>query len=215
MTPPPPALRLATPADGAACATVYRPYVEAAVVSFELTAPSPGEMAGRIARTLERTPWLVAEVDGIVRGYAYATRHRERPAYDWTAETTVYVDAAFPGRGLGRALMTVLLGVLRRQGFHLAVAGITLPNPGSVGLHRALGYRRIGEFEAIGWKDGGWHGVEWYGLELGPRSETPSPIVPVRALGDIDALVRALSDRSGDAPRPTTPPGTPRPRPAA
>jgi phosphinothricin acetyltransferase len=177
-------IRLATPADGAACAAVYRPYVEGAVVSFELVAPSADEMAARITRTLERTPWLVAEVDGVVRGYAYAGRHRERPAYDWTAETTVYVDEAYVGRGLGRALMSALLGLLRRQGFHLAVAGITLPNPGSVRLHTGLGFRRVGEFEAIGWKNGGWRGVDWYTLELGPRSGAPSPIVPVGELQD-------------------------------
>jgi phosphinothricin acetyltransferase len=141
-------------------------------------------MAARIARTVERTPWLVAELDGVVRGYAYASRHRDRPAYDWTAETTVYVDEAYLGRGLGRALMSELLELLRRQGFHLAVAGITLPNPGSVRLHAALGFRRVGEFEAIGWKHGGWHGVGWYALELGPRSDSPPPVVPIGALSD-------------------------------
>jgi L-amino acid N-acyltransferase YncA len=178
-------VRLATPGDAAACAAVYRPYVESAAVSFELAAPPPDEMAARIARTLARTPWLVAEVGGTVRGYAYGSRHRERPAYDWTVETTVYVDAAFQGRGVGRALMTALLAILRRQGFHLAVAGVTLPNPGSVRLHRALGFERVGEFGAIGWKHGGWHAVEWYALELGSRSEAPTPIV---ALPDLGAL---------------------------
>jgi len=182
-------VRLATPDDGAACAAVYRPYVEDAAVSFELVSPVADEMAGRIARTLERTPWLVAEIDGVVRGYAYGSRHRERPAYDWTVETTVYVDEAFVGRGLGRALMSALLRVLRGQGFHLAVAGITLPNPGSVALHRSLGYTRVGEFEAIGWKRGGWHGVDWYALELGPRTAAPAPIVPVRALPDLDSIL--------------------------
>ena len=172
-------VRLATPDDGAACAAIYAPYVAETAISFEVAAPTADEMAARIARTLERTPWLVVEADGIVRAYAYGSRHRERPAYDWTVETTVYADRAFHGRGTGRAAMTALLAILRRQGFHLAVAGITQPNPGSTGLHLALGFRRIGEFEAIGWKDGAWHGVEWFGLELGPRSERPSPIVPL------------------------------------
>ena len=76
--------------------------------------------------------------------------------------------------------MTALLEVLRLQGFHLVVAGITQPNPASTALHRALGFERIGEFEAIGWKFGGWHGVEWYGLELGPRDLPPAPIRPAR-----------------------------------
>lgn len=169
-------IRLATPDDGAACAAIYRPYVERAPVSFELEPPTAEEMAARIARTLERTPWLVVELAGVVRAYAYGGRHRERAAYDWTVETTVYVDEGSQGRGLGRAAMTALLDVLRAQGFHLAVAGVTEPNPGSVGLHRALGFQPIGRYPAIGWKDGAWHDVSWFGLELAPRSEPPGPI---------------------------------------
>ena len=91
----------------------------------------------------------------------------------------MYVDRDFAGRGIGRAAMTALLEVLRLQGFHLVVAGITQPNPASTALHRALGFERIGEFGAIGWKDGRWHGVEWYGLELGPRDRPPAPIRPL------------------------------------
>ena len=136
-------------------------------------------MAARIARTVDRTQWLVAEVEGVVRGYAYGTRHRDRAAYDWTVETTVYVDAAFAGRGIGRASMAALLEILRLQGFHLVVAGVTQPNSASTALHRTLGFARIGEFEAIGWKEGRWHGVEWFGLELGPRDEVPQPIRPL------------------------------------
>lgn len=192
MEPAAATLRLATPDDGAACAAIYRPYVETTAVSFEQAPPDAAEMATRITRTIQRTPWLVAEVDGAVRGYAYASRHRERAAYDWTAETTVYVDEAFTGRGLGRASMTALLAILRVQGFHLAVAGVTLPNPGSVALHLSLGFARIGEFEAIGYKQGRWHGVEWYGLELGPREADPPPIRPIVSLAGTRELQRAL-----------------------
>ena len=159
-----PVVRLAGPEDGAACAAIYGPYVQETSISVELTPPTAGEMTARIARTIERTPWLVVEVDGVVRGYAYGTRHRDRAAYDWTVESTVYVDRAFAGRGLGRVAMTALLEILRLQGFHLVVAGITQPNPASTGLHTAIGFERIGEFRAIGWKEGRWHGVEWFGL---------------------------------------------------
>lgn len=181
-------VRPATSADGAACAAVYRPYVLGTAISFESVPPSADEMAARIARTIARTPWLVAEVDGIVRAYAYGSRHRERPAYDWTVETAVYVDESFTGRGLGRATMTALLAIVRLQGFHLAVAGITAPNAVSVALHRSLGFARIGEFGAMGWKSGAWHGVEWFALELGPRRTAPSPIRPLAdALADWEA----------------------------
>ncbi len=185
-------LRLAEPDDGAACATIYRPYVEKTAVSFELEPPSAAEMAARIARVLERTPWVVAELDGVVCGYAYGSRHRDRAAYDWTVETTVYVDEALPRRGVGRACMTALLAILRLQGFHLVVAGVTLPNDGSVRLHQALGFERIGAFEAIGHKLGRWHGVDWFGLELGPRLTEPPPVMPIAALEGTPEVAQAL-----------------------
>ena len=183
--------RLATPADGAACAAIYAPYVADTAISFETVPPTADEMAARIARTTERTPWVVVEVDGVVRAYAYGTRHRDRAAYDWTVETTVYVDREFGRRGLGRLAMGAVVEILRLQGAHLLVAGITLPNPGSVRLHESLGYQAIGEFAAIGWKFGGWHGVSWYALELGPRDAEPAPLVPVPEL-DPAALEAAL-----------------------
>ena len=186
--------RLATPADGAACAAIYAPYVETTSISFEVVAPTADEMAARISRTVERTPWVVVEIDGVVRAYAYGTRHRDRAAYDRTVETTVYVDGAFAGRGLGRRAMTAVIAVLRLQGAHLAVAGITPPNPASEGLHAALGFRRVGSFEAIGYKFGGWHGVTWYALELGPRLAEPAPFVPLAELAGSAALEAALAE---------------------
>lgn len=186
-------IRLATPADGAACAAIYRPYVERTGITFELVPPTPEEMAARIERVLARTPWLVAELDGVVRGYAYGSRHRERAAYDWTVETTVYVDEAAARRGIGRACMTALLEILRLQGFHLAVAGVTLPNDGSVGLHRALGFDPIGEYPAIGFKLGRWHAVAWFARELGPRPAAPPPIRPISTLVGTPELEGALA----------------------
>ncbi len=187
-----PRARLATPDDGAACAAIYALYVLDTSISFELVPPDAAEMAARIARTIERTPWIVVEVDGVVRAYAYGTRHRDRAAYDWTVETTVYVDRDRTRLGLGRIAMSAVLAVLRLQGALLAVAGITPPNDGSVGLHLALGFDRIGLFEAIGWKDRRWHGVEWFALELGPRVDEPAPLVPLPALAGTRELADAL-----------------------
>lgn len=188
-----PRVRLATPDDGAACAAVYAPYVTGTSISFELVPPDGPEMAARIARTVERTPWVVVELDGDVRAYAYGSRHRDRAAYDWTVETTVYVDREFARRGLGRIAMSAVLAILRLQGAHLAVAGVTPPNPGSVALHESLGFVRVGEFQAIGWKFGRWHGVEWFALELGPREGEPMPLVPLPALAGTPALAAALA----------------------
>lgn len=192
--PEPVRLRIATPADGPACAGIYEPYVTDTCVSFELTAPDGTEIGDRIARTVERTPWVVVEVDGAVRGYAYAGRFRERPAYDWTAETTVYVDRAFHGRGIGRAAMRAVLAILRIQGFHVAVAGVTPPNPRSVDLHLALGFERIGLFEAVGWKDGRWHGVAFFRLELSRPEPAPVPVRPLPDIAGSEAVARALAD---------------------
>lgn len=187
-------LRLATPADGPACAAIYEPYVTDTCISFELTPPDGMEIGARIGRTIDRLPWVVAEVDGLVRGYAYAGRFRDRPAYDWTAETTVYVDREIQGRGIGRAAMGAVVAILRLQGFHVAVAGVTPPNPGSVGLHLALGFERIGLFEEVGWKDGRWHGVEFFGLELSPRAVPPVPIRPLSEIAGSVEVALALAD---------------------
>jgi L-amino acid N-acyltransferase YncA len=190
-------VRLATPGDGAACAAIYAPYVRETAISFEAVPPSASDMAARITRTIERTPWVVVEVDSVVRAYAYGGRHRERAAYDWTVETTVYVDGDFGRQGLGRLAMGAVVAILRLQGAHLAVAGITLPNDGSVRLHESLGFRPIGEFEAIGWKHGGWHGVAWYALELGPRIPEPPPLIPLPELAGSAALAACLRSAEG------------------
>jgi L-amino acid N-acyltransferase YncA len=191
--PQPVRLRLATPDDGPACAAVYAPYVTDTCISFELTPPDGIEVGVRITRIVGSTPWVVAEVDGVVRGFAYAGRFRERAAYDWTAETTVYVDGGFHRRGIGRATMRAVLAILRLQGFHSAVAGVTPPNPGSVGLHEALGFERIGLFEEVGWKDGRWHGVEFFALELSPADRTPDPIRSLSEIAGSGELERILA----------------------
>lgn len=197
-TRPAPSVRLATPADAAACAAIYAPYVTGSAISFELVPPTEAEMAGRIERIAGHYPWVVVEVEGVVRAYAYASRHRDRPAYDWTAETTVYVDQAHHRQGLGRIAMRALVAVLRLQGFHLLVAGITAPNPGSFRLHDALGFAMIGEFEAIGWKDDAWHGVAFMGLELGPRDPVPDPVTPITELLGTPELADALHGHGAD-----------------
>jgi len=191
-------LRLATPADGNAIAAIYAPYVDETAISFELVPPTGEVIAERISKILEHWPYVVAEVDGAVRAYAYASRFRDRAAYDWTCESTVYVDRSLHRSGLGRATMEAVLRVVRLQGFRLVVAGVTPPNPGSVGLHLALGFERVGTFEGVGWKAGRWHDVEFFELELFPAADGADP-APVRGLPELrgtDDLGRAIK---GDA----------------
>jgi phosphinothricin acetyltransferase len=159
--------------DAAACAAIYAPSVESTPISFELTPPDATEFAHRIEKYAATHQFLVAEEDGEVVGYAYACRWRERPAYDWAVEVSVYVAGAHAGRGVGRALYGELLDRLRAQGFHVAVAGITLPNPASIALHERMGFAPIGALREVGWKLGGWHDVGYWQLLLAPDADDP------------------------------------------
>src|SRR2546421_2063666 len=152
--------------DGAGCAAVYAPYVTDSVASFEEWPPDATELTRRIERMTKRYPWLVAEHDGSVAGYAYAAEHRERAAYRWAADVAVYVAREHHRRGIGRALYGALIELLVRQGVQVACAGITLPNEASVALHEACGFERIGVYRRIGWKAGAWRDVGWWELEL-------------------------------------------------
>jgi L-amino acid N-acyltransferase YncA len=171
--------------DAAACAAIYAPYVVDSPASFEEAAPSVRETADRMRRLLTTHPWLVSEQDDQVAGYAYASPHRERAAYRWACDVAVYVDAAHHRRGVGRRLYEALFERLRAQRFHIAVAGITLPNDASVGLHEALGFEPVGVYRKIGWKAGAWRDVGWWQLRLLPADDggalPPDPLPPARA----------------------------------
>jgi len=166
--------------DAAGCAAIYAPHVEASATSFEERAPSAEEMAGRIERTSATHPWLVAKRAGELLGYAYACAHRERPAYRWAADVSVYVADSHRRRGIGRALYGELIERLRLQRFRVACAGITLPSEASVQLHERLGFEPVGVYRGIGWKAGAWRDVGWWQLELAPDSDEPpaEPLEP-------------------------------------
>ena len=172
-------IRLATTADAPAAAAIYAPYVTSSVISFEAAPPSADEMASRIASTLSHAPYLVCEKDAEVLAFAYAAKHRERAAYRWSVDVSVYVDKRAHRQGLGRALYTSLFALLRLQGFYAAHAGITLPNPKSVGLHEAMGFVRVGVYRSVGFKMGGWHDVGWWQLALRERMGEPAPPLTV------------------------------------
>jgi phosphinothricin acetyltransferase len=168
------AVRFAGPADAAEIAAIYRPYVADAATSFELDPPDPSEIDRRLAVLADFAPWLV-HVDGDeVLGYAYAGPHRDRPAYRWSVDVTVYVRSDQHRRGIARGLYQVLLPLLALQGFCTAHAGITLPNAGSVGLHQSLGFQPVGVYTAVGWKLGAWHDVGWWRRPLRERPADPA-----------------------------------------
>lgn len=174
-------VRDADPArDAAGCAAIYAPYVLASATSFEEAAPGEAVMADRISRTSTTHPWLVAERGGELLGYAYACRHRERPAYRWSTDVSVYVDERQWRQGVGRRLYETLFEHLRCQGFRTACAGITLPNVASVALHEGLGFAPVGIYRRIGWKAGAWRDVGWWQLELSTEDREPpaGPLTP-------------------------------------
>lgn len=140
--------------DAEAIAAIYAPYVADSVISFEDVVPTAAEMAARIERLTRTHAWVVAEDAGEVLGYAYACPHRERAAYRWTTEVTVYVDPRHQRRGAGRALYSALLQRLAEQSYRIALAVIALPNDASVGLHEACGFKPVGVFRRIGFKHG-------------------------------------------------------------
>lgn len=172
--------------DATACAAIYAPHVEDGVASLEERAPTPEEMADRIRITSQLYPWLVAEIDGEVAGYAYAGRHRDRASYRWAADVTVYISAAHQRRGVGRALYGELFPLLAAQGVYEACAGITLPNDASVGLHEAMGFQPIGVYRDIGFKFGQWRDVGWWQKTLRERvpGERPAELRPPLRLAE-------------------------------
>jgi L-amino acid N-acyltransferase YncA len=176
-------IRLARLADAPALADIYRPAVVGSATSFELDPPDAAEMERRVGRILERTPWLVCEVDGVVAGYAYAGAHRERAAYRWSVDVAVYVRPGARRGGVGHALYTSLLAAVERQGFRNAYAGITLPNAASIGLHTAMGFTPVGVYRGVGYKLGAWHDVAWLARSLAPHDPVPDEplLLPVIA----------------------------------
>ena len=125
-------------------------------------------------------PWLVAELDGLVGGFAKASAFRPKQAYDWTAEVTVYLAPNVQGKGVGRALYTSLLEQLKDLGFHLAIGAITQPNAASEGLHQALGFHLVGVLREVGWKMDAWHDVAYWAKQLsqGPADDRRLPSAP-------------------------------------
>jgi phosphinothricin acetyltransferase len=159
-------IRPATRVDVEAMLAIYAPIVRDSAISFELEPPTPGEFARRLDAVPQGAPWLVAESGGAILGYAYASKFRERAAYRFTVETTVYVRDDMRRRGVARALYAELFTQLRAAGFATALAVIALPNPASVALHESLGFRPVGVFHRVGFKFDRWHDTGWWEFDL-------------------------------------------------
>jgi L-amino acid N-acyltransferase YncA len=168
-------IRLVCLDDAEIIQNIYSPYVTQTIISFETVVPSVEEMSHRILKKSARYPWLVCEHEGHVIGYAYGDQHSDRQAYQWSVDISVYVHERWHRHGIGRALYTSLLTLLRLQGFYNVYAGIALPNEKSVGVHEAMGMTLVGIYQQVGYKFGSWHDVGWWQMMLQPRVLEPAP----------------------------------------
>jgi phosphinothricin acetyltransferase len=191
-------IRLATPADALTIAAIYAPICRDTAISFELEAPDAAEMARRIEDVLKRWPWLVYDEGGEVLGYGYVKPFRERAAYQWTLEASIYTAERARGRGVASALYSALFALAEALGYCSVVAGITLPNPASVALHERFGFQYTGKIPAAGYKLGAWHDVGYWCRPLrdlaGPP---PAPLALDEVLGTPtwDAAIAAANPR--------------------
>jgi len=161
-------MRPCTTSDAAAIAAIYNHYVRETVITFEETPVAAEEMAARIAKLLPRFPWLVAEDNGAIVAYAYAAPWKERSAYRFALESTIYCAPSHMGRGIGTDLYRALLTTLRTGDFHTVIGGVALPNPASVALHEKLGFKKVAQFAEVGYKLGRWVDVAYWQLPLTP-----------------------------------------------
>lgn len=185
-------IRTARDEDAAAIHAIYAPSVSAGVATFETELPGVETMRERLRARLQHYPWLVWEDAGEVLAYAYAGRFRERAAYDWIAETSIYVRHDAQRRGIARRLYGVLLDVMRLQGITQAVGVITLPGTASVAMHEAMGFTSAGVWRQCGYKLGQWWDVGVWQKELQPAATPPSAVKPFPAFADTAALRNLL-----------------------
>lgn len=178
-------IRIATPEDAASILAIYAPYVENTTITFEYDVPTLEEFTERIRHTLERFPYLVAEEDGRIVGYTYASPFKTRAAYSWSVETSIYVDQTCKGSGIGRALYTALEEYLEKQNICNVCACITYPNPPSIAFHERFGYKTVAHFHSSGYKGGEWVDMIWMEKELCPHSVPPKPFIPFPRLASI------------------------------
>lgn len=179
-------IRMAVAEDAPALLDIYRPYVEHTAITFEYDVPSTKEFASRILRTLQRYPFLIALCGGIAVGYAYASPFKERAAYDWAVETSIYIRKDYSGRGYGKALYDILERLLKAQNIlnlnaciaYTAHTDEYLDNH-SADFHAHLGYHPVGTFHECGYKFGRWYDIVWMEKMIGAHTVAPEPVRPI------------------------------------
>jgi L-amino acid N-acyltransferase YncA len=188
-------IRLATPADAEGILRIYAPYIEQTSYTFETETPSIKDFSKRISDYLLNWPWLVCESNGLIAGYAYASKYRERTGYQWCCECSVYIDNDFHRSGIARALYAALFEILTRQGYRNVYAVINLPNEKSVSFHENCGFTWFATYDNVGYKLGKWKNVGWWKLTLNAYDMEPTPPLMFSEM-NIDFLQPLLDEKS-------------------
>lgn len=175
-------IRMVTEEKAEQVLSIYAPYVMETAVTFEYEVPSPAQMRERIRHTLEKYPWLAIYEEGEMAGYAYVSPFKERAAYDWAVETSIYIKKEYQGKGIGKYLYEELETILKKQHILNVNACIAWPNPQSVAFHERLGYRTAAHFTECGYKFGKWYDMIWMEKMLGEHQPEPEPFLPIGQL---------------------------------
>ena len=188
-------IRIATTADAAPMLDIYAPFIENTSFTFETEVPTVDAFKERINTFLQSWPWLVCEVDEVIAGYAYGTKHRERTAYQWSLESSVYVHDDYQRGGVGKALYTALIEILKLQQFRNVYAGINLPNDNSVAFHEKMGFESFAMYRNVGYKLGKWKTVGWWQLQLNEYDIDPAPPVKFSEIdrNDLETILQSAS----------------------
>ncbi len=172
-------IRQATERDSERILEIYSPYIENTTITFEIDVPTIAEFTQRVKNISSYYPYLVYVTDEKIVGYAYASLYRDRPAFRFDVEVSIYLDTSCTGNGVGSKLYDKLFELLKMQGFYNAYSGITMPNNGSEALHKKFGFSEIGIYTCAGFKHGGWHDVKWLQKQIRPYDTNPKEVVPI------------------------------------
>ena len=170
-------IRVATPDDAARLVEIYRYYVENTTITFEYDVPTVKEFRERIENTLKMFPYLVAEENGVIIGYCYASPFKARKAYSLSVEMSIYVDKDSCGQGIGVELYQRIEEYLKMQNVINMTAGISYPNEHSEGFHNKSGYKKVAHFEKVGYKLGKWVDVIWMEKFIGEHTDNPKEVI--------------------------------------
>ncbi len=194
-------IRIARKEDAKQLLAIYSPFITDSAVSFELRVPAVNEFKERITNCMRTHPWFVCEHEGNIIGYAYASGYRDRIAYQWSCECSVYVDNNFKRRGVARAVYSALFEVLTYQGFVNVYAVITHPNPASIKFHKAAGFKLFAIYRNAGYKFGKWHDVHWYSKKVNDYKSNPENPKPFSTIRKGNPMRDILQKHNGDLNR--------------